>query len=144
MPKKPGLTQIEKDALAARVKEAARARGKDPAADLAEVMAKFKEMPKDDREMGLRLHEIIVKTAPELVARTWYGMPAYHTPGKDGKVIFFFQSGAKFKTRYCTVGFSENAKLDAGTFWPTSFALVKLTKSVESQIKKMLLTALGK
>ena len=144
MPKKPGLTQIEKDALAARIKEAARARGKDPAADLAEVMAKFKEMPKADREMGLRLHEIISKTAPELVARTWYGMPAYHTPGKDGKVIFFFQSGAKFKTRYCTVGFSENAKLDAGTFWPTSFALVKLTKSVESQIKKMLLTALGK
>lgn len=144
MPKKPALTQVEKDALAARVKEAARARGKNPAADLAEVMAKFKEMPKEDREMGLRLHEIISKAAPELVARTWYGMPAYHTPGKDGKVIFFFQSGAKFKTRYCTVGFSENAKLDAGTFWPTSFALVKLTKPVESQIKKLLLTALGK
>lgn len=144
MPKKPGLTQVEKDALAARVKEAARARGKDPTADLAEVMAKFKEMPKEDREMGLRLHEIISKAAPELVARTWYGMPAYHTPGKDGKVIFFFQSGAKFKTRYCTVGFSENAKLDAGTFWPTSFALVKLTKPVESQIKKLLLAALGK
>ena len=144
MPKKPALTQVEKDALAARVKEAARARGKDPAADLAEVMAKFKEMPKEDRAMGLRLHEIISKAAPELVAGTWYGMPAYHTPGKDGKVIFFFQSGGKFKTRYCTVGFSENAKLDAGTFWPTSFALVKLTKPVESQIKKLLLTALGK
>ncbi|MEY3406319.1 MAG: hypothetical protein RLZZ556_391 [Actinomycetota bacterium] len=144
MPKKPGLSQVEKDAIAARAKEASRARGKDPAVDLAEVMAKFKEMPKDDREMGLRLHDLITKAAPELVARTWYGMPAYYTPGKDGKVIFFFQSGAKFKTRYCTVGFSENAKLDSGTFWPTSFALVKLTKPVEAQIKKMLLTALGK
>jgi len=144
MPKKPGLTQIEKDAIAARAKEASRARGKDPAADLAEVMAKYKEMPKDDREMGLRIHEIITKTAPDLVARTWYGMPAYYTPGKDGKVIFFFQSGAKFKTRYCTVGFSEHAKLDAGTFWPTSFALVKLTKTVEGQLKSLLLKAIAK
>lgn len=144
MPKKPALSQVEKDALAARVKEASRARGKDPAVDLAEVMAKYKEMPKDDRDMGLRLHEIISKSAPELVARTWYGMPAYYTPGKDGKVIFFFQSGAKFKTRYCTVGFSEHAKLDSGTFWPTSFALVALNKAVEGQIKKMLLTALGR
>ena len=144
MPKKPGLTQIEKDAIAARAKEASRARGKDPAADLAEVMAKYKAMPKDDREMGLRIHEIITKTAPDLVARTWYGMPAYYTPGKDGKVIFFFQSGAKFKTRYCTVGFSEHAKLDAGTFWPTSFALVKLTKTVEGQLKSLLLKAIAK
>ncbi len=144
MPKKPALSQVEKEALAARVKEASRARGKDPAVDLAEVMAKYKEMPKDDRDMGLRLHEIISKAAPELVARTWYGMTAYYTPGKDGKVIFFFQSGAKFKTRYCTVGFSEHAKLDSGTFWPTSFALVALNKSVEGHIKKMLITALGR
>ncbi|MFM8927731.1 MAG: hypothetical protein ACKOFA_05995 [Rhodoluna sp.] len=144
MPKKPGLTQIEKDAIAARAKEASRARGKDPAVDLAEVMAKYKEMPKDDREMGLKIHELISKTAPDLLARTWYGMPAYYTPGKDGKVIFFFQSGAKFKTRYCTVGFSEHAKLDSGTFWPTSFALVKLTKTVEGQLKSLILKALGK
>ncbi|MFN5558505.1 MAG: hypothetical protein ACK472_03395 [Rhodoluna sp.] len=144
MPKKQGLSQVEKDAIAARAKEASRARGKDPAVDLAEVMAKYKEMPKEDREMGLRLHELITKTAPELIARTWYGMPAYYTPGKDGKVIFFFQSGSKFKIRYSTVGFSEHAKLDSGAMWPTSFALVKLTKPVESQIKKLLLTALGK
>jgi len=144
MPKKQGLSQVEKDAIAARAKEASRARGKDPAVDLAEVMAKYKEMPKEDREMGLRLHELITKTAPELIARTWYGMPAYYTPGKDGKVIFFFQSGSKFKTRYSTVGFSEHAKLDSGAMWPTSFALVKLIKPVESQIKKLLLTALGK
>ena len=144
MPKKQGLSQVEKDAIAARAKEASRARGKDPAVDLAEVMAKYKEMPKEDREMGLRLHELITKTAPELIARTWYGMPAYYTPGKDGKVIFFFQSGSKFKTRYSTVGFSEHAKLDSGAMWPTSFALVKLTKPVESQIKKLLLNALGK
>jgi len=144
MPKKQGLSQVEKDAIAARAKEASRARGKDPAVDLAEVMAKYKEMPKEDREMGLRLHELITKTAPELIARTWYGMPAYYTPGKDGKVIFFFQSGSKFKIRYSTVGFSEHAKLDSGAMWPTSFALVKLTKPVESQIKKLLLNALGK
>ena len=144
MPKKPALSQVEKEALAARVKEASRARGKDPAVDLAEVMAKYKEMPKDDRDMGLRLHEIISNAAPELVARTWYGMPAYYTPGKDGKVIFLLQSGAKFKTRYCTVGFSEHAKLDSGTFWPTSFALVALNKAVEGHIKKMLITALGR
>ena len=144
MPKKQGLSQVEKDAIAARAKEASRARGKDPAVDLAEVMAKYKEMPKEDREMGLRLHELITKTAPELIARTWYGMPAYYTPGKDGKVIFFFQSGSKFKIRYSTVGFSEHAKLDSGAMWPTSFALVKLTKPVESQIKKLLLNALCK
>jgi uncharacterized protein YdhG (YjbR/CyaY superfamily) len=88
-------------------------------------------MPKADRVMAERLHKIVKASAPELTARTWYGMPAY---AKDGKVVCFFQSGAKFKSRYATLGFSDRASLDKDDMWPTSFALQKLGAAEEKKI----------
>ena len=95
------------------------------------VLAKIAEMPEPDRAMAGRLHAIVKASAPALSPRTWYGMPAY---AKDGKVICFFQSADKFKARYATFGFSEDARVDDGTMWPTSFALTKLTSADEKRI----------
>jgi uncharacterized protein YdhG (YjbR/CyaY superfamily) len=88
-------------------------------------------MPEQDRAMGKRLHTIIKASAPALSPKTWYGMPAY---AKDGKVVCFFQSAEKFKSRYATLGFSDKANLDEGAMWPTSFALKKLTAAEEKKI----------
>ena len=96
-----------------------------------EVLAKIAEMPKADRDMAKRVHAIVKDTAPELASRTWYGMPAYT---KDDKVVLFFKSAAKFKSRYATLGFSDNANLDQGDMWPTDFALKKLTAAEEKKI----------
>jgi uncharacterized protein YdhG (YjbR/CyaY superfamily) len=96
-----------------------------------DVLAKIAEMPKPDRAMAERLHEIVKASAPALSPRTWYGMPAY---AKDGKVVCFFQSAQKFKTRYATLGFSDTANLDKGAMWPTSFALKELTAAEEAKI----------
>ena len=96
-----------------------------------EVLAKIAEMPDPDRTMAERLHAIIKASAPSLSPRTWYGMPAY---AKDGKVVCFFQSSQKFKTRYATFGFSDKANLDEGAMWPTSFALKELTAAEEARI----------
>ena len=106
----------------------------------SDVLAKIAEMPESDRVMAERLHAIVKATAPELSARTWYGMPAY---SKDGKVICFFQSGQKFKARYATVGFSDKANLDEGAMWPTSYALTKLTASEEKRIVALLKQAVS-
>src|SRR5207247_7456386 len=95
------------------------------------VRAKIAEMPEPDRSMAKRLHAIIKASAPALSPKTWYGMPAY---AKDGNVICFFQSAQKFKTRYATFGFSDKAKLDEGTMWPTAFALMELTTADEARI----------
>jgi uncharacterized protein YdhG (YjbR/CyaY superfamily) len=95
------------------------------------VLAKIAEMPEPDRAMAKRLHAIIKASAPALSPRTWYGMPAY---AKDGKVVCFFQSAHKFKSRYATFGFNDDANLDEGTMWPTSFALTKLTAANEARI----------
>jgi uncharacterized protein YdhG (YjbR/CyaY superfamily) len=95
------------------------------------VLAKIAEMPKADRAMGKRIHEIVKASAPDLAPRTWYGMPAYT---KDGKVVCFFQSAHKFKSRYATLGFNDAANLDQGAMWPTSFALIKLTPAEEKKI----------
>jgi len=95
------------------------------------VLAKIAEMPEADRAMAERLHAIIKASAPALAPRTWYGMPAY---SKDGNVVCFFQSAQKFKTRYATLGFSDQANLDDGTMWPTYFALTKLTADDETRI----------
>src|SRR5438128_3154160 len=95
------------------------------------VLAKIAEMPERDRAMAERLHALIKASAPALSPRTWYGMPAY---AKDGNVVCFFQSAQKFKTRYATFGFSDNAKLDDGAMWPTSFALMELTATGEATI----------
>jgi uncharacterized protein YdhG (YjbR/CyaY superfamily) len=96
-----------------------------------EVLAKIAEMPEPDRAKAERLHAIIKASAPELSPRTWYGMPAY---AKDGKVVCFFQSAQKFKTRYATLGFSDRANLDEGHMWPTAFALEELTAAEEARI----------
>jgi uncharacterized protein YdhG (YjbR/CyaY superfamily) len=97
----------------------------------ADVLAKLAELPKADRLMGERIHAIVKAAAPDLEPRTWYGMPAYT---KDGKVVCFFKAAAKFKTRYATFGFEETAKLDDGSMWPTSWALIKLSDADEKAL----------
>lgn len=95
------------------------------------ALAKIAELPEPDRSMAMRLHEIIKANAPSLAAKTWYGMPAY---ARDGKVVCFFQSALKFKTRYATLGFSDEANLDEGSFWPVTYALKELTSVEEARI----------
>jgi uncharacterized protein YdhG (YjbR/CyaY superfamily) len=97
----------------------------------SDVLAKIAQMPERDRVMAERLHEVVKASAPALSPKTWYGMPAY---AKDGKVVCFFQSADKFKTRYATFGFSDKASLDEGAMWPTSFALQELTATEEAKI----------
>jgi uncharacterized protein YdhG (YjbR/CyaY superfamily) len=97
----------------------------------ADVLAKIADLPQPDRAMAERVHAIVLDAAPDLTPRTWYGMPAY---AKDGKVVCFFQSGQKFKTRYATLGFSDRAALDEGAMWPTAFALDELTPDAEARI----------
>ena len=131
-----GFSADEKAAMkerAAELKAEAR-RGKDRAAGEADLLAKIAEMKGSDRAMAKRLHEIVTATAPDLSPKTWYGMPAY---AKDGKVVCFFQSAGKFKSRYATLGFSDEAKLDAGAMWPTSFALKELTPAGEAKIRSL-------
>jgi uncharacterized protein YdhG (YjbR/CyaY superfamily) len=95
------------------------------------LLAKLAEMPEPDRAMGERLHAIVKASAPDLSPKTWYGMPAY---AKDGKVVCYFQSAHKFKSRYATFGFNDSANLDEGAMWPTSFALKELTAAAEAKI----------
>ena len=125
----------EKAAMKERAKEQKAAARRSPSAAKVdgetEVLAKIAEMAEPDRAMAERLHAIIKASAPDLEPRLWYGMPAY---AKDGKVICFFQPALKFKTRYATLGFSDDAKLDEGTMWPNAFALTKLTAADEARI----------
>ena len=100
----------------------------------SDVLEKIAEMPEADRVMAERIHAIVKASAPELAPKTWYGMPAY---AKDGKVVCFFQSSHKFKSRYATFGFDQAANLDDGTMWPTSFALTKLTAADEARISAL-------
>ena len=104
------------------------------------MLAKIAEMPGPDRAMAKRLHAIVKASAPSLSPKTWYGMPAY---AKDGKVVCFFQSAAKFKSRYATFGFSDEANLDKGAMWPTSFALKELTAADEAKIGALVKKALS-
>jgi uncharacterized protein YdhG (YjbR/CyaY superfamily) len=104
------------------------------------VLAKIAEMPEPDRVLGERLHAIIKASAPVLSPKTWYGMPAY---AKDGKVLCYFQSAAKFNSRYATFGFSDEANLDKGAMWPTSFALTELTAAEEAKIAAIVKKAVG-
>jgi uncharacterized protein YdhG (YjbR/CyaY superfamily) len=124
-----GFTADERAAMRERARElkaeALKADGE------SALLAKIAEMPAPDRAMAERLHAIITASAPELMPKTWYGMPAY---AKDGKIICFFQSADKFKSRYATFGFSDDAKLDDGAMWPTSFALKELTDAEEARI----------
>jgi uncharacterized protein YdhG (YjbR/CyaY superfamily) len=125
-----GFTAEERAAMRERVKELKGARG-GKADGESDVLEKIAEMPKGDRAMAERLHALVKSTAPDLSPRTWYGMPAY---AKDGKVVCFFQSAQKFKTRYATVGFSDAANLDKGALWPVAFALKELTAAEEAKI----------
>ena len=124
-----GLTAEERAAMKERVKELKAAA--DKADGESDVLAKIAEMAEPDRAMAERLHAIIKASAPVLSPRTWYGMPAY---AKDGKVVCFFQSAQKFKTRYATFGFCDKANLDEGAMWPTAFALKGLTAVEEKKI----------
>ena len=124
-----GFTAEEKAAMRERVKELKAATGKADAE--REVLAKIAEMPESDRTLATRLHAIIKANAPDLSPKTWYGMPAY---AKDGKIVCFFTAADKFKSRYATFGFNEDANLDEGAMWPTSFALTKLTATEEKRI----------
>jgi uncharacterized protein YdhG (YjbR/CyaY superfamily) len=130
-----GFTDEERAAMRERAKEVKAAARRGPRAAKADgesdVLAKIAEMPKPDRAMAERLHAIIKASAPALSPRTWYGMPAY---AKDGKVVCFFQSAQKFKSRYATFGFSDKANLDEGAMWPTAFALKELTAAEEARI----------
>jgi uncharacterized protein YdhG (YjbR/CyaY superfamily) len=134
--KSEGFTAEERAAMRERVKEL-KAGKKDGEAD---VLAKIAEMPKRDRAMAKRLHEIVKASAPDLSPRTWYGMPAY---AKDGKVVCFFRSAEKFKSRYATFGFNDNANLDQGAMWPTSFALKELTAAEEKKIRTLVKKAVA-
>ena len=100
----------------------------------SDVLSKIAEMPEPDRAMAKRLHAVIKASAPVLSPKTWYGMPAY---AKDGKVVCFFQSAQKFKSRYATFGFSDQANLEEGVMWPTSYALTKLTAAEEAKISAL-------
>jgi hypothetical protein len=129
-----GFTDEERAAMKERAQElkaAARRGPRDKANGESAVLAKIAEMPGPDRALGERLHAIIKASAPVLAPRLWYGMPAY---AKDGKVVCFFQSARKFKTRYATFGFMHEAKLDEGAMWPTAFALKELTAAEEARI----------
>ena len=106
----------------------------------SEVLAKIAEMAQPDRAMAERLHALVKEAAPDLVPRTWYGMPAY---AKDGKVVCFFQGAQKFKSRYATLGFNDAANLDDGPMWPTAFALEELTPAVEARIRALVKQAAG-
>ena len=124
---------------AKELKAEARA-SKDRADGEADLLAKIAEMPEPDRAMAERIHAIVKASAPDLSPKTWYGMPAY---AKDGKVVCFFKSADKFKSRYATFGFDEAANLDDGAMWPTSFALKKLTAADEKKIAALVKKAVS-
>ncbi len=127
------FTAEERAAMKDRARELkAEARAKkDKAAGERDVLTKIAEMPEPDRAMAERLHAVIKASAPELSPKTWYGMPAY---ARDGKVVCYFTPASKFNSRYATLGFNDDANLDDGTMWPTSFALTELTADNEARI----------
>jgi uncharacterized protein YdhG (YjbR/CyaY superfamily) len=139
-----GFTDEERVAMKERLQEqkaAARRGGNaDKAGGESAVLAKIAEMSEPDRALGERLHTIIKASAPALSPRLWYGMPAY---AKDGKVICFFQSAQKFKTRYATFGFMHEANLDEGAMWPVAFALKELTAADEARIGALVKNAVS-
>jgi uncharacterized protein YdhG (YjbR/CyaY superfamily) len=137
-----GFTDEERAAMKERAEElkAEARRGKGKTDGESDVLAKIAEMPEADRIMAERIHAIVKAVAPDLSPKTWYGMPAY---ARDGKVVCFFKSAAKFKSRYATLGFEEAADLDDGAMWPTSFALKKLTAADEKTIAALVKQAAG-
>ncbi|MEV6322717.1 DUF1801 domain-containing protein [Nocardia sp. NPDC051787] len=139
-----GFTDEERAAMkehAQELKTAARRGSRASKADgEKDVLAKIAEMPESDRAMAERIHAVVTASAPDLTPKLWYGMPAY---AKDGKVVCFFQTAAKFKSRYATFGFNDIANLDEGTMWPTAFALTKLTAAEEARIGELVKKAVS-
>jgi uncharacterized protein YdhG (YjbR/CyaY superfamily) len=133
-----GFSAEERDAMKEHAKEMKAASRRSPRTAKADaetaVLEKIAELPQPDRGMAERIHAIVKENAPELEAKLWYGQPAY---AKNGKVVCFFQGASKFKTRYATFGFNEEANLDDGTMWPTAFALTELTAAAEATIGKL-------
>ena len=137
-----GFSKDEQAAMKERAREArAEARrGADRDAGEQDLLAKIAEMSPADRALAERIHALVTRAAPDLAPRTWYGQPAY---ARDGKVVCFFQPADKFKTRYATLGFSDEARLDAGTFWPVAYALTELTDEIEARITALVQQAVG-
>jgi uncharacterized protein YdhG (YjbR/CyaY superfamily) len=137
--KSKGFTDEERAAMKERAQELKAERSKADGEKI--LLAKVGEMKGKDRAMAKRIHEIVKATAPSLLPKTWYGMPAWAT--KDGKVVCYFQDAAKFKSRYATFGFNDSANLDAGAMWPTSFALKELTAADETKIRALVKKAVS-
>jgi uncharacterized protein YdhG (YjbR/CyaY superfamily) len=135
MAEKKGFTAEEKAAMRARAKELKEKEDGETA-----VRNAIAAMSPQDRALGKRVDELVTAAAPELTPKTWYGMPAY---AKDGKVVCFFKNAGKFKSRYSTLGFSDQANLDAGAMWPTEFALTKLTPADEKKITSLVKKAVS-
>jgi uncharacterized protein YdhG (YjbR/CyaY superfamily) len=140
--KSKGFTAEERAAMKERAQELkAEARAnKSREEGERDVLAKIAEMPKPDRAIATRLHEIVTSSAPALSPKTWYGMPAY---AREGKVVCYFTPASKFKERYATFGFNAAANLDVGNMWPTSFALKELTAAEEAKISKLVKKAVS-
>jgi len=139
----PGFSAEERAAMRERAQElkADARRGPGGKADAErDVLAKIAAMAAPDRAIAQRIHEIVKASAPSLAPKLWYGMPAY---ARDGKVVCFFQSGQKFKSRYSTFGFSDEANLDDGAMWPTGFALKELTAAEEARIDELVKRAVS-
>jgi uncharacterized protein YdhG (YjbR/CyaY superfamily) len=139
-----GFTDQERAAMRERSRELKTARRRGPGADKAdgesEVLAKIAEMTPEDRAMAERIHAIVKASAPDVSPRLWYGMPAY---ARDGKIICHFQDSRKFKTRYATLGFSDQANLDDGNIWPNAYALSRLTAADEARIGELVKKAVS-
>ena len=133
---KEGFTAEEKAAMKARARELKANEDGESA-----VRAAIAKMSPQDRTIAKRLHELVRVTAPDLVPKTWYGMPAY--ANKDGKVVCFFRDAGKFKERYAMLGFNDSARLDVGSMWPVAFALTKLTDADETKIRALVRKAVG-
>jgi uncharacterized protein YdhG (YjbR/CyaY superfamily) len=142
-PKKGTFTAEERAAMKERAKELkAEARAnRDRAEGERDLLAKVAEMPKADRTMAERLHAVVTAAAPDLMPKTWYGMPAY--ANKDGKVVCFFKAASKFDERYATFGFNDAANLDDGAMWPVVFGLKKLTPSDEKRLAALVKKAVS-
>ena len=134
--KQEGFSAEEKAAMRARAKELKSKQDGESA-----VLAALAKMSQKDRALGKRIHAIVKESAPDLIPKTWYGMPAY--ANKDGKVVVFFRDAGKFKERYAMLGFNDNAKLDDGAMWPIAFALGKLTKADEARVAKLVKQAVS-
>ena len=134
------FTGEERAAMTERARELKAEARANKADGESDVLARIAEMPEPDRVLAERIHALVKASAPSLSSRTWYGMPAY---ARDGKVVCFFQSAHKFKSRYATLGFSDKANLDEGAMWPTSFALKELTPAQEAAIVSLLRKALS-